>query len=296
MLAHLNMPNQIDKVPACAPEHATQLQPAKSKEVASRSFAAKKARTQKPSWNVVWCHEHCHKGKMHEMSLAMQGAAKEIRAAMVSLKKADRYMKWLETQHSRPHVLITNWREVKPTVQGMADASSCAPPLCIVVLAESAIVLHRASEWAKSFSHVRIEVLLETALEPLKALLASYSEDAQFPQAPPQVAQLLPETCPALCAPLVTSPPVKKHLAKNGLKQMRSKDTLPLSIVKPPCMDMLTDPEAKEDIVPAFARPVAPQHHAGSLLAFLTEAVKHQHTAGRIQQDLLMNMPEVYED
>eukprot|EP00930_Biecheleria_cincta_P003623 TRINITY_DN104555_c0_g1_i1.p1 TRINITY_DN104555_c0_g1~~TRINITY_DN104555_c0_g1_i1.p1 ORF type:complete len:308 (-),score=65.78 TRINITY_DN104555_c0_g1_i1:288-1211(-) len=307
MLDHLHMPGQTEDVPPCASGDFENVQAAQAKEVGHRSSFRKKGKTPKALWNVVWCHEHCHKASNAALAQALQEAVKDVGAACVCCKKANGYMSWLEDQRSRPHVLITNWREVKPTVQGLAEAGSCCRPLGIIVLAESDVVHRRASQWTETLSDIRIPVLLETAIEPLKALLASFNkevfhEETQMPQAPLWNVQPLPEKSQAGGIPLTKSPPLSLPLSKNGAQQMQKtfKDSLPISTVNPSSMEKLTDPDETEKSTSACARPAVPQHHLGihpgSLLAFLTEAVKNQHTAGRIQQDLLQNMPEVYED
>jgi len=302
------MPRQIETVPTHASGRPTQVQATAAKEVGHRSFPGKKVKNPKAPWNVVWCHEHCHKGSKVGVARSLHEVVKDVGASMVLLKKADRYMTWLEAQHSRPHVLITNWREVKPTVQSLAEAGSCRRRAAsIIVLAESDVVYHRAFEWTKSLHNVRIEVLLETAIEPLRALLASFNKEVfheeiqLMPQAEIQIQQM-PLSRKSF-QPLATSPPMSMPLARNGAKQMQKTpevDFLPMTTVKPRCMDKLEDPCEKEESTAAPARTVVQQRHPGmnpgSLLAFLTEAVKHQHTAGRIHQDLLQNMPEVYED
>eukprot|EP00930_Biecheleria_cincta_P075614 TRINITY_DN6279_c0_g1_i2.p1 TRINITY_DN6279_c0_g1~~TRINITY_DN6279_c0_g1_i2.p1 ORF type:complete len:287 (+),score=59.91 TRINITY_DN6279_c0_g1_i2:52-912(+) len=286
MLAGSQMPD----VPTHASEHPTKVQAAEAEEVAYWSGPKKKVKTPKAPWNVVWCHEHCHKGGMESLRQALQDAVQDVGAAFVCMKKSNRYMNWLEDNHSRPHLIITNWREVKPTLQDLAEAGGCRRPIGIVVLAESDVVYRRAYGWMKSVSEVRIAVLLETAMEPLKALLASFKEEVfqdeiQMPQAPLPIAQPLPQ----------------ESQAGGGAKQMQqtSQDSLPMPTCDPPSVDKLSDPDKKKQSLSAGARPFVPWRHPGidpgSLLAILTEAVKHQQTACRIQQDL-QNLPEVYED
>ena len=120
---------------------------------------------------------------------------------MLPQKKAKHYLAWQkEQQHSRPHLLITSWREVKPILRELkkAQGNSCYP-LAILVLAESDNAIRRASEWARSHTDLDIAVLPDSDFERLTALLVRHTEKLPWVLLPEELsatynmAQALPE-------------------------------------------------------------------------------------------------------
>ena len=129
------------------------------------------------AWDIVWCHDHCRKEKMGQTWKQYAKTCKDVLASMIPKKKAKRYLAWQkEQQHSRPHLLMTCWREVKPILRELAktQGNSCYP-LAILVLAKSDDETLCASDWARSLTDFNITVLRGSDFERLTALLVCYS-------------------------------------------------------------------------------------------------------------------------
>jgi len=154
------------------------------------------------AWDVVWCHEHFWKKHRSKAFNEYSKICECVLASMIPKKKAKDYLVWRkEQQHSRPHLLMTTWREVKPILRGLktAHGNSCYP-LAILVLAESGTSIIPASECARSHTDVDMAVLPESDFERLKALLVRYSEKLPWVLLPEELsatynmAQALPES------------------------------------------------------------------------------------------------------
>merc|ERR1719284_57455 len=76
------------------------------------------------SWQLIWCHERCHKHDCDGKRAIIVNAAEESQASPVCLKKAAKYAAWLEQAQRPPYALLTDWREVKPCL----DAAKLHPP------------------------------------------------------------------------------------------------------------------------------------------------------------------------
>lgn len=262
------------------------------------------------AWDIAWCHENCHRQAMSksEMSGMLLQTCRDIRASLVHWKKATLYLTW-QSQRQRPHLLITCWREVKLIVQGLEEQeTSCssleARPVRILVLAESEIVLNRASDWAKRRTNFDITVLLDSAQGLLRDLLVSCSEkmfEEPLHQALKNQSYVVPYTQEK------TSAPSQIDSSTPGISYYQS-PFLSLSLVKPKCMDGLTDPDAAPveswDTSSSslgfstYLQKMIPNPHgpATNLSACLMTAVQDGSTALQIQNNLLQSLPEVYED
>lgn len=100
-------------------------------------------------WRLVWCHERCHKHECEERRTAIGEAASDVGATLVCLKKAGKFATWLTHAPAQPFVLLTDWREVKPCMQAVAQCPANRPALT-VVLGELPQHFERASAWAQS--------------------------------------------------------------------------------------------------------------------------------------------------
>jgi len=105
------------------------------------------------SWQLVWCHERCHKRECDERRAAIKEAAREAGGMLVCIKKANKFAMWLAEAQRQPFVLLTDWREVKPCTEAIADVrpQGRTGPSLTVVLAEEPRQFERASAWAQGF-------------------------------------------------------------------------------------------------------------------------------------------------
>eukprot|EP00440_Ansanella_granifera_P056725 gb/GFBE01061484.1/.p1 GENE.gb/GFBE01061484.1/~~gb/GFBE01061484.1/.p1 ORF type:complete len:378 (+),score=63.63 gb/GFBE01061484.1/:1-1134(+) len=146
----------------------------------------------KPSckWFVVWCHEHCHKACSVSTRDAFQNIALSCESHLVCLKKAMKYAAHVKTL-KKPHLLLTDWREVKPCITAMTEecAAGSPPnlPFAIVVLVECSKSFKAAKAWASLEPvPVPIRVLLEEEIQEngytaLKSVLQDIWETAELP-------------------------------------------------------------------------------------------------------------------
>eukprot|EP00930_Biecheleria_cincta_P003933 TRINITY_DN10483_c0_g3_i2.p1 TRINITY_DN10483_c0_g3~~TRINITY_DN10483_c0_g3_i2.p1 ORF type:complete len:297 (+),score=51.26 TRINITY_DN10483_c0_g3_i2:95-892(+) len=239
-----------------------------------------RANEPQPSWTLFWCNERCYKAEMVEMKKKLHQAASVAGAAFLCGKKADKYRAWLTTRCPSSHVLVTDWREVKPSLCATDELALIHRPMSVIVLCDNNVSLRRASDWASSFNDVSITVLPESGSGTLWTLIASFgvkmgqahSDEANKSSGGSYIVQQERAT--------LMSP---------------SERFLPPTIVEPPCMQSLTDPaEETEDAVETSS--FVSQPKSFMLLNVLLEAVSNRHFAAKIHDILLQNMPDVYED
>lgn len=285
MDAHLVTPQELKMALMCAPENVADVavkQDLKESHGDVKLTSSKKSRKHRASWHLVWCHEHCHKAETAAVKDKLREAAANHGASMIFFKKSEKYMTWLTTQCSQPHVLIANWREAKPSFQGIVEHEISKAPSAIVVLADQHSIFRRALSWANTCKEVSVSVFQVSALDGLDALLASHREktDQQQPQVVLKTASPASPQAPEKMLPFLPGalPPTQVLIAANQAgSSLSQSECSPLPTLK------------LEEAIPAKVPP-------SKLLAFLMEAVQNQHVAARIQSDLIQSMPETYED
>eukprot|EP00930_Biecheleria_cincta_P003936 TRINITY_DN10483_c0_g3_i5.p1 TRINITY_DN10483_c0_g3~~TRINITY_DN10483_c0_g3_i5.p1 ORF type:complete len:293 (+),score=55.10 TRINITY_DN10483_c0_g3_i5:95-880(+) len=235
-----------------------------------------RANEPQPSWTLFWCNERCYKAEMVEMKKKLHQAASVAGAAFLSVKKAEKYREWLRTQCSSPHVLLTDWRELKPSLCAIDERGISHGPLNVVVLCDKDTVFRRASEWASCREHVSITVLPEIDSESLWTLIASYG------------VKMGQEHSDEANESGIDSYIVQRERAALMIPSERF---LPLTMVEPPYKESLTTPSEEEEDEVFTSSPASQM-----LLPFLLESVKNRHFADKIHDVLLRNMPDVYED
>jgi len=122
------------------------------------------------SWQLVWCHERCHKEDCDKTRAAIDDAAGGSQASLLCLKKAAKYAAWLDQARRPPHALLTDWREVKPCLQAAALHPPCNRPVLTVILCELPKHYERAAAWAQALP-ARDRVRLCRSAGLLKGLL-----------------------------------------------------------------------------------------------------------------------------
>jgi len=126
------------------------------------------------SWQLIWCHERCHKKDCVEKKSAIANAAEkplEGPESLLCLKKAAKYAAWLEQAPRSPYALLTDWREVKPCLEAAALHPPRNQPAFTVILCDIPKHYERASAWAQSLParHDPVRVCRDMGL--LKGLL-----------------------------------------------------------------------------------------------------------------------------
>lgn len=144
---------------------------------------------------------------------------------LVCMKKAAKYTDWCVT-NKFPHVLLTDWREVKPSIQALDQIGSIGhtnhQPAGIYVLADLEQLFQRASAWANTagrdvtviselpsahqfLATCMSKIHSQTAQAALKSEVVDEEPDQQYyqeyeeePDAPvaPAVAPVTPQAAP----------------------------------------------------------------------------------------------------
>eukprot|EP00930_Biecheleria_cincta_P105466 TRINITY_DN9818_c0_g1_i4.p1 TRINITY_DN9818_c0_g1~~TRINITY_DN9818_c0_g1_i4.p1 ORF type:complete len:274 (-),score=46.03 TRINITY_DN9818_c0_g1_i4:287-1108(-) len=226
-----------------------------------------KSKKKTTPWHIVWCHEHCHKAEQAEVRDKLQEAATSVGADLVVFKKSEKYKTWLTTQCCNPHMLITNWREAKPSLNAIEE-HEIKTPSAIAVLVDKDDIFQRALSWARTCKGVYVSVFQESALDNLRALLASESKKIDQKQ-PLVVRKTATQASP--------QEPDKKLLSMPGPSVSQLKCRAPATTLK------------LEEVI--SAKPQSPR-----LVTVLMQALQDPRVAAKIHSDLLRSMPEVYED
>eukprot|EP00930_Biecheleria_cincta_P081377 TRINITY_DN7027_c0_g1_i9.p1 TRINITY_DN7027_c0_g1~~TRINITY_DN7027_c0_g1_i9.p1 ORF type:complete len:343 (+),score=24.23 TRINITY_DN7027_c0_g1_i9:116-1144(+) len=129
---------------------------------------------------VAWCNEWCYKQGIAEgLHQTIWQMCRDVGFLMIRFRTAARYLTWQRNHYqSQPHLLITCGRYMEPILQGLMDEASGCDPLEIVILSEYGQYVDNfrsASEWTTGKKY-HITVMQKHFLDPLKALLLSYSE------------------------------------------------------------------------------------------------------------------------
>mmetsp|Transcript_7614 Transcript_7614/g.14163 ORF Transcript_7614/g.14163 Transcript_7614/m.14163 type:complete len:302 (-) Transcript_7614:215-1120(-) len=103
-------------------------------------------------WRLVWCHERCHKGSDNRMRChSIRNAIAERGGKLVALRKAARFLNWVEGHQVLPYAVVTDWREAQPIIQSLMVAPpQIVRPSLFVILCESQRQHRRASAWSKT--------------------------------------------------------------------------------------------------------------------------------------------------
>jgi len=101
-------------------------------------------------WRLVWCHERCHKADSDAQRQMLARHAEALGGSLITLKKASKFQIWLRRHERPPYILLTDWREVKPCRDYLAEMPKRSLPALTVVHCEVQCHFDRASEWATS--------------------------------------------------------------------------------------------------------------------------------------------------
>lgn len=106
------------------------------------------------SWQLVWCHGRCCKEDTEELRDAIADVAQEAGGSLVCRKKAHKFAFWVANgppgeKNSAPYVLLSDWREIKPCMQVIAQCAARDFPLVIAVLSDQPTQHERIVAWAE---------------------------------------------------------------------------------------------------------------------------------------------------
>jgi len=114
--------------------------------------------TQRTSWKLVWCYEHCHKEECSSQRRALAAASQKHCASFVPVKKAAKLGYWIAKQCRAPYVLVTDWRELKPCLDMFKQHDNTNHPSFTVVVCAHPRSFEKASQWARRISPCRLHV------------------------------------------------------------------------------------------------------------------------------------------
>eukprot|EP00931_Biecheleriopsis_adriatica_P018067 TRINITY_DN12744_c0_g1_i1.p1 TRINITY_DN12744_c0_g1~~TRINITY_DN12744_c0_g1_i1.p1 ORF type:complete len:236 (+),score=42.08 TRINITY_DN12744_c0_g1_i1:133-840(+) len=107
------------------------------------SDANAKGSPKRSRWCLVLCLERGYKEEFTEQRECLTNYVKRNGGTMLCMKKHENFKSWLDS-NTKPYVLITGWREAKPSSNHFVSS----PPEAFFVLAESDVSYARASDWA----------------------------------------------------------------------------------------------------------------------------------------------------
>jgi len=131
------------------------------------------------SWNIVWCSERCYKAENDERRERLSELAQAAGATLVLLKKAHKFAAWLAKAQRPPYILLTDWREAKPSLQVAAqEPVHNQPVFSLVVCDDEEKAYDRAKQWMVELPPRAdpVHVVKEGGLNVLKKYLANLGE------------------------------------------------------------------------------------------------------------------------
>jgi len=131
------------------------------------------------SWNIVWCSERCYKAENDERREKLTELAQSAGATLVLLKKAHKFAAWLAKAQRPPYILLTDWREAKPSLQVAAqEPVHNQPVFSLVVCDDEEKAYDRAKQWMEELPPRAdpIHVIKEGGLHIIKQFLANLGE------------------------------------------------------------------------------------------------------------------------
>eukprot|EP00931_Biecheleriopsis_adriatica_P018071 TRINITY_DN12744_c0_g2_i3.p1 TRINITY_DN12744_c0_g2~~TRINITY_DN12744_c0_g2_i3.p1 ORF type:complete len:235 (+),score=52.16 TRINITY_DN12744_c0_g2_i3:79-783(+) len=98
--------------------------------------------TKQCKWRLVICLERIFKKEFTETVKLLKTYAHDNHATLICVKSHQNFEMWLRS-NTKPYVLITGWREAKPS----SNDCLCTPPKAFFVLADQYASIGRASAW-----------------------------------------------------------------------------------------------------------------------------------------------------
>lgn len=107
-------------------------------------------------WQMLWCHERCHKAEMRWVSEQMHQMVAALGGLLQCFKKAQQFENWLARSPKTDYVLLTDWREAKPCTDCLAERP-CMLPSMLIVLCGSMRQVARAKQWQLNLQGIERE-------------------------------------------------------------------------------------------------------------------------------------------
>ena len=141
---------------------------------------ASKAKKRESGVWLVWCYEHCLQQEQDSVRKELkQLAASTPKCKFVCHKKSKDFLRWQEGRE-RSTLLIADWREVKPIMEGVRRSDSQSFSLCVVTQTETAF--NRASRWAdEQGTGEDIVVTLGLSLQATRGFIARNTQKVHEP-------------------------------------------------------------------------------------------------------------------
>jgi len=114
-----------------------------------RSIWMPTAFNQEASWTMVWCHERCHKPDSEAFRRELAESVEHMQGNLVLLRKACGLERWTAEAPSAPWILLTDWREAKPSVQFLCGSTLARQPDMIVVYTDGERQSRRSAGWCR---------------------------------------------------------------------------------------------------------------------------------------------------
>eukprot|EP00931_Biecheleriopsis_adriatica_P066216 TRINITY_DN40614_c0_g1_i1.p1 TRINITY_DN40614_c0_g1~~TRINITY_DN40614_c0_g1_i1.p1 ORF type:complete len:299 (-),score=83.57 TRINITY_DN40614_c0_g1_i1:159-1055(-) len=258
-----------------------------------------KSSLKEKNWQLIWCHENCYKPASVDTRKMLMDTVSEAGGAISCYKKAARFLEWWSCRCKTPCILLSDWREVKPCLDGMKlsaeDGITSKLPLAICVFTQSPQVYQRASDWAKTLTDTQVTILGELTADSLKTYLNSVC-GIPSPSAPEIAMQI-----PAPITPAVVQVQPQKQLPPPPPPAPEPKKALKSVKIKP----MKGGQKWKEEQLMKEQQSTSnswdkvetqKDTQGAPLLEFLRMTLREPENAMQIEQILLEQLPEVYEE
>jgi len=131
------------------------------------------------TWNIVWCSERCYKAENDERRARLTELAQTAGATLVLLKKAHKFAAWLAKAQRPPYILLTDWREAKPSLLVAAQEPVHNQPVFSLVLCDDEEKAYeRAKQWMEELPPRAdpVHVIREGGVDVLKQFLGNLGE------------------------------------------------------------------------------------------------------------------------
>jgi len=130
---------------------ATEAQPTTQilSTVADQGIKAPSSTDSGEGWQLVWCHERCHKVDLEELRNSYSETVEKASGSLMCLKKATGFGRWLTRMPNIPFVLLADWREAKPCWDVLSQDTPHQLQFTLVYC-EQERQFKQASQWAAS--------------------------------------------------------------------------------------------------------------------------------------------------
>mmetsp|Transcript_23773 Transcript_23773/g.68618 ORF Transcript_23773/g.68618 Transcript_23773/m.68618 type:complete len:293 (+) Transcript_23773:63-941(+) len=292
-MAHLAM--TVGRPPNVDPAKCDDRKGAQTWRPGSEPSLGRTPATTESWWKLVWCHPNCHKPQLDHQRRVLTTAAESAGAAVVCLKKAQRFQEWVSHRQRPPFVLVTNRREVGICLEASREQPSMNRPAFTIIVCEGGRFQPANPSWALQLGTIGGPVLVHRSMEDISASLPELagslrarlkdiklmswfgSRDAET-RGPSQASRQLAKPCERKTAPYEGAPcsrgaaQEEKHVSTRSVSTETTSSTASSS--------------GLDEWWPAWPPPVA------KVLAPICKA----HSCAEIEQILLEAMPDHYDD